>query len=177
MAGVNKVIIVGNLGADPEMRTMPNGDAVANISVATSEVWNDKNTGERREVTEWHRIVFFRRNAEVAGQYLRKGSKVYVEGKLKTRKWQDQNGQDRYTTEIQGDMLQMLDSRNQGGDFGGNQNWGGSASTTQYNQASGYQDNYSQSYSPSPAAAKPTPQPKPAAAEPPMADFDDDIPF
>ncbi|MBF0784902.1 single-stranded DNA-binding protein [Muribacter muris] len=177
MAGVNKVIIVGNLGADPEMRTMPNGDAVANISVATSEVWNDKNTGERREVTEWHRIVFFRRNAEVAGQYLRKGSKVYVEGKLKTRKWQDQNGQDRYTTEIQGDMLQMLDSRNQGGDFGGNQNWGGSAPTNQYNQASGYQDNYSQSYSSNPATAKPAPQPKPAATEPPMADFDDDIPF
>ncbi|MDG6230300.1 single-stranded DNA-binding protein [Glaesserella parasuis] len=111
MAGVNKVIIVGNLGNDPEMRTMPNGDSVAVLSVATSESWNDKSTGERREVTEWHRIVFFRRQAEVAGQYLRKGSKVYVEGKLKTRKWQDQNGQERYTTEIQGDVLQMLDSR------------------------------------------------------------------
>ncbi|MDO9950857.1 single-stranded DNA-binding protein [Glaesserella parasuis] len=111
MAGVNKVIIVGNLGNDPEMRTMPNGDSVAVLSVATSESWNDKSTGERRDVTEWHRIVFFRRQAEVAGQYLRKGSKVYVEGKLKTRKWQDQNGQERYTTEIQGDVLQMLDSR------------------------------------------------------------------
>ena len=111
MAGVNKVIIVGNLGNDPEVRTMPNGEAVANITVATSESWNDKNTGERREVTEWHRIVFYRRQAEVAGEYLRKGYKVYVEGRLRTRKWQDQNGQDRYTTEIQGDVLQMLDSR------------------------------------------------------------------
>ncbi|UEC23799.1 single-stranded DNA-binding protein [Pasteurella canis] len=111
MAGVNKVIIVGNLGNDPDIRTMPNGDLVANISVATSEAWNDKQTGERREVTEWHRIVFYRRQAEICGQYLKKGSKVYVEGRLRTRKWQDQNGQDRYTTEIQGDVLQMLDSR------------------------------------------------------------------
>ena len=105
MSGVNKVIIVGRLGNDPEMRTMPNGEAVANISVATSESWTDKNTGERREVTEWHRIVFYRRQAEVCGQYLKKGSQVYVEGKLKTRKWQD-----RYTTEIQGDVMQMLGS-------------------------------------------------------------------
>ncbi|TYA87123.1 single-stranded DNA-binding protein [Aggregatibacter actinomycetemcomitans] len=108
MAGVNKVIIVGRLGNEPEMRTMPNGEAVANISVATSESWTDKNTGERREVTEWHRIVFYRRQAEVCGEYLHKGSQVYIEGRLKTRKWQDQNGQDRYTTEIQGDVLQML---------------------------------------------------------------------
>ena len=114
MAGINKVIIVGNLGQDPEIRTMPNGEAVANITVATGESWNDKNTGERREVTEWHRIVFYRRQAEVAGEYLRKGSKVYVEGRLRTRKWQDQNGQDRYITEIQGDVLQMLDSRQSG---------------------------------------------------------------
>ena len=114
MAGINKVILVGNLGQDPEIRTMPNGEAVANITVATSESWNDKNTGERREVTEWHRIVFYRRQAEVAGEYLRKGSKVYVEGRLRTRKWQDQNGQDRYTTEIIGDVLQMLDSRQSG---------------------------------------------------------------
>ncbi|MDY4712847.1 single-stranded DNA-binding protein, partial [Actinobacillus minor] len=143
MAGINKVIIVGNLGNDPEMRTMPNGEAVANISVATSESWTDKNTGERREITEWHRIVFYRRQAEVAGQYLRKGSQVYVEGRLRTRKWQDQNGQDRYTTEIQGDVLQMLGSRNQGGDFSGGQSWGGNAQTqpagNNYNQGnSGY---------------------------------------
>ena len=114
MAGINKVILVGNLGNDPDVRTMPNGELVANIMVATSESWNDKNTGERREVTEWHRIVFYRRQAEVAGEYLRKGSKVYVEGRLRTRKWQDQNGQDRYTTEIIGDVLQMLDSRQSG---------------------------------------------------------------
>ncbi|MBP4133597.1 single-stranded DNA-binding protein [Gallibacterium anatis] len=111
MAGINKVIIVGNLGTEPEVRTMPNGEAVANISVATSESWIDKNTGEKRELTEWHRIVFYRRQAEIVGEYLRKGSKVYVEGRLRTRKWQDQNGQDRYTTEIHGDVLQMLDSR------------------------------------------------------------------
>ncbi|WP_281703943.1 single-stranded DNA-binding protein [Aggregatibacter kilianii] len=114
MAGINKVIIVGNLGNDPEIRTMPNGDMVTKISVATSESWTDKNTGERKTQTEWHSIVFYRRQAEVAGEYLRKGSKVYVEGRLKTRKWQDQNGQDRYTTEIQGDVLQMLDSRQSG---------------------------------------------------------------
>lgn len=112
MAGINKVIIVGYLGNDPDMRTMPNGEAVANISVATSESWIDKISGEQREATEWHRIVFYRRQAEIVGQYLRKGSQVYVEGRLKTRKWQDQNGVDRYITEIQGDVLQMLGSRN-----------------------------------------------------------------
>ena len=114
MAGINKVILVGNLGNDPDVRTMPNGDAVAKISVATSESWNDKSTGERKEVTEWHSIVFYRRQAEVVGEYLHKGSKVYVEGCLRTRKWQDQNGQDCYTTEIIGDVLQMLDSRQSG---------------------------------------------------------------
>ena len=113
MAGINKVILVGSLGNDPDVRTMPNGDAVAKISVATSESWVDKNTNERKTQTEWHSIVFYRRQAEVVGEYLRKGSKVYVEGRLRTRKWQDQNGQDRYTTEIQGDVLQMLDSRQQ----------------------------------------------------------------
>lgn len=112
--GVNKVIIIGNLGADPEMRTMPNGEAVTNISVATSENWTDKNTGEPRERTEWHRIVAYRRLAEIIGQYLRKGSKVYIEGRLQTRKWQDQNGTDRYTTEIIADNMQMLDSRSGG---------------------------------------------------------------
>lgn len=108
MAGVNKVIIVGRLGNEPEMRTMPNGEAVANISVATSESWIDKNTGERRETTEWHRIIFYSRQAEICAEYLNKGSQVYIEGRLKTRKWQDQSGKDRYTTEIQGDVLQML---------------------------------------------------------------------
>lgn len=108
MAGINKVIIVGNLGNDPEIRTMPNGEQVANITVATSESWTDKNSGEKKTQTEWHRIVLYRRLAEIAGQYLTKGSQVYIEGRLKTRKWQDGNGQDRYTTEIQGDNLQML---------------------------------------------------------------------
>ncbi|KGQ70866.1 single-stranded DNA-binding protein [Chelonobacter oris] len=160
MAGVNKVIIVGNLGNEPEIRTMPNGEAVANISVATSESWRDKNTGEMREVTEWHRIVLYRRLAEIAGEYLHKGSKVYVEGRLKTRKWQDQNGQDRYTTEIQGDSLQMLDSRGeraQGGGYAPQQQSGGYSAPA--------------ASRPAPAAQKPAVQP-----EPPI-DFDDDIPF
>lgn len=120
MAGINKVIIVGHLGNDPEMRSMPNGEAVANISVATSEAWTDKNTGERREVTEWHRIVFYRKLAEICGQYLKKGAQVYIEGRLRTRKWQDQNGQDRYTTEIQGDVMQMLGTRPQRADGANN---------------------------------------------------------
>ena len=111
MAGVNRVIIIGHLGNDPEIRTMPNGEQIANISVATSESWTDKNTGERKEQVEWHRIVLYRRLAEIADQYLHKGSQVYIEGRLKTRKWQDNNGQDRYTTEIQGDNLQMLGGR------------------------------------------------------------------
>ena len=139
MAGVNKVIIIGNLGSDPELRTMPNGTPVANINVATSEAWTDRNTNERREVTEWHRIVLYRRLAEIAGEYLRKGSKVYIEGKLKTRKWQDQQtGQDRYMTEIQADNLQMLDSRGQqnAGFNGGSNNYNG-----QNNNQSGYNNN------------------------------------
>ena len=111
---------MGHLGNDPEMRSMPNGEAVANISVATSEAWTDKNTGERREVTEWHRIVFYRKLAEICGQYLKKGAQVYIEGRLRTRKWQDQNGQDRYTTEIQGDVMQMLGTRPQSVDGANN---------------------------------------------------------
>ncbi|MCP4993262.1 MAG: single-stranded DNA-binding protein [Gammaproteobacteria bacterium] len=113
--GINKVILIGNLGGDPEVRYMPNGNAVANVTVATSESWKDKNTGESQERTEWHRVVFFRRLAEIVGEYLKKGSKVYVEGKLQTRKWQDQNGNDRYTTEIVANEMQMLDSRGGGG--------------------------------------------------------------
>lgn len=110
--GINKVIIVGNLGNDPECKALPNGDAVTNISVATSESWKDKSTGQQQERTEWHRIVFFKRLAEIAGQYLSKGSKVYIEGSLRTRKWQDQSGNDRYSTEIIAKDMQMLDSRN-----------------------------------------------------------------
>lgn len=109
--GVNKVILLGNLGADPEMRNTQSGKAVANLSIATSESWTDKNTGQKVEKTEWHRVVFFDRLAEVAGQYLKKGSKVYIEGKLQTRKWQNQQGVDQYTTEIVGNEMQMLDSR------------------------------------------------------------------
>lgn len=174
MAGVNKVIIIGRLGNDPDVRTMPNGDAVANISVATSEVWNDRNTGERREVTEWHRIVFFRRQAEICGEYLRKGSQVYVEGSLKTRKWQDQNGQDRYTTEIQGNVLQMLDSRNQN-NGGYNQDMGGAPQPSYQPRSNngGYSSNNGGGYQ----SSRPAPQQAAPQAEPPMDGFDDDIPF
>jgi single-strand DNA-binding protein len=114
MAGVNKVILIGNLGADPDVRYMPSGDAVANVRIATSETWKDRNTGEKQERTEWHNVVFFGKIAEIVKQYLHKGSKIYVEGKLRTRKWQTQDGQDRYTTEVVVDMggiMQMLDSR------------------------------------------------------------------
>ena len=148
MAGINKVIIVGHLGNDPEMRTMPNGEQVANISVATSESWTDKNSGEKKTQTEWHRIVFYRRQAEICGQYLQKGSQVYIEGSLKTRKWQDNNGQDRYTTEIQGDVLQMLGSR---------------------------QNEQSQQNKPQ-AQPKPN-KPDPLSAAAKQDGFDDDIPF
>lgn len=114
--GINKVILVGNLGNDPEVKFMPSGNAVTNVSVATSESWKDKQTGQRQERTEWHRVVFFNRLAEIAGEYLKKGSKVYVEGSLRTRKWQGQDGQDRYTTEIVAAEMQML-----GGNEGGHQ--------------------------------------------------------
>jgi single-strand DNA-binding protein len=111
MASVNKVILVGNLGADPETRYLPSGEAVTNIRIATTDRWKDKASGEMKEATEWHRIAFFGRLAEIAGEYLKKGSQVYVEGSLRTRKWQDKEGQDRYSTEIRGDVMQMLGSR------------------------------------------------------------------
>ena len=126
--GINKVIIVGNLGNDPEHRVLPSGGAVTNLSIATSESWKDKQTGQPQERTEWHRVVFFNRLAEIAAEYLRKGSKVYVEGSLRTRKWQDQSGQDRYTTEIVANEMQMLDSRAAGqspGGYEGGQSGGG----------------------------------------------------
>lgn len=116
--GVNRAIIIGNLGQDPEVRYMPNGGAVCNISVATSETWKDKNTGESQEKTEWHRVVAFRRLAEIMGEYLTKGSKVYIEGKLQTRSW-EQDGQTRYMTEIIADQMQMLDGKSSGGESGG----------------------------------------------------------
>lgn len=151
MASVNKVIIVGNLGKDPETRYMPNGDAVCNITVATTDSWKDKQTGEKREATEWHRIVFFRKLAEIAGQYLHKGSQVYIEGALKTRKWQDKDGQDRYTTEITADTMQML-----GGKRDGDQPAPRSESAPQ----------------PRPQRAAPAPQGNGS-----FDDFEDDIPF
>jgi len=153
--GVNKVILIGNLGQDPEVKYMPNGGAVTNVTIATSESWKDKNTGEQKEKTEWHRVVFFQRLAEIVGEYLKKGSKVYIEGKLQTRKWQDQSGNDRYTTEIVANEMQMLDSR--GGEGGG----GGS-----FNQSSGQS-----------TSAAPQQPPATAPAGGGMGDFDDDIPF
>lgn len=148
MRGVNKVIIVGNLGADPDSKTFSNGGTVTNISVATSEQWTDKQSGEKREATEWHRIVLNNRLAEVAAQYLRKGSKVYIEGSLRTRKYQDQNGQDRYITEIRANQMQMLDSagagqgQNQG--YSNNNGFNQNNAPQQYNNApqnQGYQGN------------------------------------
>ncbi|MDX1594802.1 MAG: single-stranded DNA-binding protein [Gammaproteobacteria bacterium] len=117
--GVNKVILIGNLGADPEVRYTQNQSAVANLRLATSEQWRDKQTGENREQTEWHRVVMFGRLGEIAGEYLKKGSKVYIEGRIQTRKWQDRDGNDRYTTEIVANDMQMLDSRGDGGGSGG----------------------------------------------------------
>lgn len=112
MASLNKVQLIGNLGADPETRYMTNGDAVANVRLATTDSWNDKASGERREVTEWHRVVFYRKLAEIVGQYLKKGSSVYIEGRIRTRKWQDKEGQERYTTEIEATEMQMLGGKN-----------------------------------------------------------------
>lgn len=175
MAGVNKVIIVGNLGNDPEVRYSNNGAAIANISVATSDSWKDKNTGERQERTEWHRIVMFNRLGEIAGEYLKKGSKVYIEGKLQTRKWQDPQGNDRYSTEIVADQMQMLDSR--GGGMGGGQGAGGG-----YQQPSGGQNQYgggqSQGQQQGGGQQYGSNQPQQAPSQPaPATDFDDDIPF
>lgn len=138
--GVNKVILVGNLGQDPEVRYMPNGNGVANISIATTDSWKDKNTGQMQERTEWHRVVLFGKLAEVAGEYLRKGSQVYIEGRLQTRKWTDQSGQEKYTTEIVVDMggqMQMLGGRGEqqgGGQYQGQQSGGFNNQQSQYNQ-------------------------------------------
>ncbi|WP_339343600.1 single-stranded DNA-binding protein [uncultured Psychrobacter sp.] len=137
MRGVNKVIIIGNLGADPETRQFNNGGSVTNISVATSEQWTDKQSGEKREATEWHRISLFNRLAEISAQYLRKGSKVYIEGSLRTRKYQDQSGQDRYITEIRAEQLQMLDGQSNNGQQN-NQNGGFNQGGQQNNQNSGF---------------------------------------
>ena len=167
MASVNKVIIVGNLGRDPEIRYMPSGDAIANIAVATSYKSKDRNTGEQKELTEWHRISFFGRLAEIVGQYLKKGSSVYVEGRLQTRKYTDKDGIERYATDIVAENMQMLGGR-QG--MGGDSMGGG--------MGGGMDDDYSAPQRPAPRQAPPAPaarpQPKPA---PNFSDMDDDIPF
>ncbi len=166
MASVNKVILIGNLGKDPEVRYTPGGSAICNITLATSRNWKDKNTGERQEETEWHRVVFYDRLAEVAGEYLRKGKSIYVEGRLKTRKWQDKDGQDKYTTEIIASEMTMLGGRDSGGEEGG----GGSGG--------GYSRAEREAPAPRPAAAPRAPAPKPAAkSSTGFDDMDDDIPF
>ena len=160
MASVNKVILVGNLGRDPEVRYSPDGAAICNVSIATTSSWKDKTSGERREETEWHRVVFYNRLAEVVGEYMKKGRPLYVEGRLKTRKWQNKEGVDQYTTEIIADQMQMLGGRD-GGEGGGSMGGGGESA-------------------PRPAAAR-APQAQrpaaPAASGANLADMDDDIPF
>ena len=169
--GVNKVILVGNLGADPEVRQSPNGSVVANLNVATGESWKDQQ-GQWQERTEWHRVVLFGRTAEVARDYLRKGSKIYLEGRLQTRKWQDKNGQDRYTTEIVANDMQMLDRAAGGGEAGPRQG-GGGGSYGQRPDYGGSQPDYGQ---PQSASASNTGYP-PSTGGGMDADFDDDIPF
>ena len=159
--GVNKVILIGNLGQDPEIKSTAAGAAIANFSLATSESWKDKNTGQQVEKTEWHRVVAFNRLAEIIGQYVKKGSKVYIEGSLRTRKWQDKEGKDHYTTEIVANEMQMLDGRGGGGSAGGD-----------YNQSSSYSSQGSSSQAPSRSA--PAAMPEPAGG---FDSFDDDIPF
>ncbi|AYQ27230.1 MULTISPECIES: single-stranded DNA-binding protein [unclassified Polaromonas] len=164
MASVNKVIVVGNLGRDPEMRTFPSGDQVANVTIATTDKWKDKQSGEMKEATEWHRVVFNGRLAEIVGQYLRKGSQVYVEGSLRTRKWTDKDGIEKFTTEIRADQMQMLGSRQgmggPGGDDGG-----------------GYEAPRQSAPARAPAAAAPRQAPAASKAASGFDDMDDDIPF
>jgi single-strand DNA-binding protein len=140
MASVNKVIIVGNLGRDPETRYMPNGECVCNIAVATTESWKDKNTGDKKEVAEWHRITFYRKLAEIAGQYLKKGSSVYIEGRLQTRKWTDKENVERYTTEIIADTMQMLGGKPSGGASSTNDDSGSAAAPRQHTDFSEMDD-------------------------------------
>ncbi|MBX3687685.1 MAG: single-stranded DNA-binding protein [Rhodocyclaceae bacterium] len=163
MASLNKVILIGNLGADPETRYAPSGDAICNLRLATTETWKDRTSGERRENTEWHRVVFFGKLAEIAGQYLRKGSQIYVEGRIQTRKWQDKEGQDRYTTEIRGDEMKMLGSR---------QGMGGSDAPSRGGDAGDFDAPQSSRPAPPQAPRKPA-----APAGGGLGDFDDDIPF
>lgn len=165
MASVNKVIIVGNLGRDPEMRTFPSGGRVCNVTIATTERWKDKQSGEMKEATEWHRVVFNDRLAEIAGEYLRKGSQVYVEGSLRTRKWTDKDGIEKYTTEIRADEMKMLGKREGMGGPSGDDDGGGYDSAPRRSAP--------------PAARAPAPASRPAASKPASGfdDMDDDIPF
>lgn len=168
MASVNKVILVGNLGRDPEIRTFPSGDQVANVTIATTDRWRDKTTGENKEATEWHRVVFNGRLAEIVGQYLKKGSQVYVEGSLRTRKWTDQaTGQERYATEIRADSMQMLGNR-AGGDQGENE----AAARQRNTGADGRQRQPEPARAPAPSAVDPA-----RGAKSGFDDMDDDIPF
>ncbi|MBB3191706.1 single-stranded DNA-binding protein [Halomonas cerina] len=191
--GVNKVILIGNLGQDPEVRFTPSGTAVANLNLATTDTWTDRQSGQRQERTEWHRVVMFNKLAEIAQQYLKKGSKLYVEGRLQTRKWQDQNGQDRYSTEIVANDMQMLDSRGGGGDFQGGgmaaQQAGGFGGQPQ--QGGGFGDQQQGgNYGGGQPQPRPAPRPTPnqgggqqqggnyGAPDPgSFDDFDDEIPF
>ncbi len=178
MASVNKVILIGNLGRDPEVRYSPDGAAIANLSVATTSSWKDKATGERKDETEWHRVVFYGRTAEVAGEYLKKGKPVYIEGRLKTRKWTDKEGQDKYTTEIVGDSMQMLGSREGGGGGGDDGETMGGGASSGGGDRGGYSGGGGRS-----GGAAPARSPAPSgggAAKKPAANFDDmddDIPF
>jgi single-strand DNA-binding protein len=170
MASVNKVILIGNLGADPETRYMPNGDAVSNIRLATTESWKDKVSGEKKELTEWHRVVFRAKLAEIVAQYLKKGSSLYVEGRIRTRKWQDKDGQERYITEIEANQMQMLGGRqNMEASSGGEAEYGGSmpSSPSGFSGSSG-------AAAPGSSASRPT---APAKKSPSFDDMDDDIPF
>ena len=169
--GVNKVILIGNLGKDPEMKSFPNGDAYCNLTLATSESWTDKTSGEKKERTEWHNLVFTRKLAEIVGQYLKKGAKIYVEGSLRTRKWQDKEGHDRYTTEINVNDMQMLDGKGGGGGSSGGDDYGSSS-------GSSYGGGASSSRSSAPARERAPARPAPAAPQGGDGGVeDDDIPF
>ena len=176
--GINKVILVGNLGNDPEMKYANSGSAIARLSIATSEQWNDKNTGDKQERTEWHRVVFFGRLAEIAGEYLRKGSQVYIEGSLRTDKYTDANGVEKYSTDIVGREMQMLGGRSGGmGDSAGGAGFGAAPQQQNagYSQPQQQAQPQQNSYSQQPQQAAPQQQSAPAPA--PSTDFDDDIPF
>jgi len=186
MASINKVILIGNLGKDPEMRYTPSGSAICSLRLATTRNWKSKESGERVEETEWHSVVMYDRLAEVAGEYLRKGRPVYIEGRLKTRKWQDKDGNDRYTTEIVADQMQLLGGRDEGGGGGGGSRSSG-GSTEYGDDMGGGGGGYSPAPAPRAAAPRPAappraPAPRPAPAPAPKSstgfdDMDDDIPF